>query len=875
MARIDFHVHTPVSDDFLGDGSILDVLRSAKRSGTDVVVLTDHNALDGYLKVTSELEQFQPMLVLPGIEITCRGGSSGIHVIAVLDPQHLGQRPRWILNALGLGADDRHANGLSSLDVVGVCKVIHDRGGLAIAAHASSSKGILHEMRGLQLARALEQCSFDAFELSTVSQRRRGIEVLTRLDLMSSATVVQGTDSHRARPTPGLLRPEGPGDRATTLELAGEPSFDRLREALRNAAGDVQIEPPRPTPIELFRDGKDSSVVAVWRSHDRRAVTRAVAATASAGKGIVLVGVRRGGRGGRGVVLARTTPPVEELEQWIWEDVRPVPAVEIERHELGDRCYIAITVLQDLNPFVYSVGGDALVRKAGSIKSVRTSTPDHAEIFEALREAVSPELLKRLVDPRPDALREEELESLFPWRGYLTKAERSAILQKIAYRISKGSESGVLRAWAVTSSGEYRTAAGVLVRQLTRALTVSEARRGLRNRLEEISASRALRRRVLGAFGPALEALDPLGLAELAPGSDVLRRTCERLADAVSDEGLDAELRDLAIDEGRRTVELIGSLIAEEQVQVVVDAVVGEFGEDARDGIAVTIVQAATPVEVVRADDAASVAGREIAIVSSEGTDVLAVGSRLLAVHAPVRDLADLLRTHRAIARFKPAHVMQRDQLLDVLDHRRAVDLGDEDRAILFRSCVRLGLPAWWSVGENPDLDILSAALENLVLRSRVGTELAGLLRYLAVLPGDFSVLADAASQRSRAVAVQRMVRLHNLPWEQRLAELVMPRQNLATIAVDAVTYGGQVMTVNGVPLVEALRRNEVGRDAVTRQVAEACGRHLRDVASEAVFDVLLVGLRHGWQTVSAIRRCDEATYLPGQIREVAPTAET
>lgn len=871
MARIDFHVHTPASGDFLGGGTVLEVLREARQRGTDILVLTDHNTLDGYLGVLDELEQFEPMLVLPGVEVTCRGGSSGIHILAVFDPEQLGKRPRWILKALGLGADDRHENGISSLDLVGVCGAIHHRGGLAVAAHAASGKGVLNDLKGLQLGRTLEQCSLDAFELSTASQRKRGSETLARLGLMTSATVVQSTDSHRARAAPGQLRGEGPGDRVTTLELEGPPSFKNLREAMQSAAGRFEPEPAHRTPLELFHEGLDSAVVAVWNAHDRRGVTSAVAASASAGNGVVLVGVRRGGRAGRGIVLAQTTPTRDEVEQWIWTDVAPLPAVEVDRYELDDRSYLVITVRPDLNPFVYGVGGSALLWSSGRVKSAHLSTPDHAEVLGTLRQTVSTELLERVVDPRPDALREQELELLFPWRGYLTDVERMGALRKVAYWISKASDSGVLRAWAFTGRDAYAIVAMELVRDLTRAFTVSEAKRGLRKKLEEVGASRALRRQVLSTFGTALDVTDPLGLAELAPSTDVLQRACERLAEAVSSEELSSKLRDAAIDEGKRSSELVGSLITDEQVQVVIDAVVGEFGEDAREGIALTLVQAANPMEVVRVDDAAGVAGREIVLVGSDGDDILTVGAPIVAVHAPVRDLGGLLRTHREIAKFREAHVMQRDELLALLDDRHTVGLTDEDRVIVFRSCVRLGLPAWWSVGDDFDLERLAKGLGYLVANSRIGTELAHLLRYLAVLPGDHGVAAADATQRSRAAAVQEMARIHEMGWEQRLAELVASRQDLVNIDANAVTYAGQVIEIGGLSIVEILRTNQVDQAQITRQVAEACGRRLRDVASEAAFDVLLLGLSHGWQTVTALRRCDEATFLPEQIRAAVP----
>lgn len=42
------------------------------------------------------------------------------------------------------------------------------------------------------------------------------------------------------------------------------------------------------------------------------------------------------------------------------------------------------------------------------------------------------------------------------------------------------------------------------------------------------------------------------------------------------------------------------------------------------------------------------------------------------------------------------------------------------------------------------------------------------------------------------------MARIHEMGREQRVAELVAPRQDLANIDTNAVTYGGQVVEVGG-----------------------------------------------------------------------------
>lgn len=100
---IDFHVHTPASGDFMGPGDVMAVLKTALSEGIHAVVLTDHNTIDGYLSVVGELEAVAPLVVLPGVEVTCRGGAAGIHVLGVFDEANLGSRPRRLLARLGLG----------------------------------------------------------------------------------------------------------------------------------------------------------------------------------------------------------------------------------------------------------------------------------------------------------------------------------------------------------------------------------------------------------------------------------------------------------------------------------------------------------------------------------------------------------------------------------------------------------------------------------------------------------------------------------------------------------------------------------------------------------------------------------------------------
>ena len=865
MARVDFHVHTPASSDFLGPGSVEDVLQTCVARGLDAVVLTDHNTLDGYLELHGDGPD--GLIVFPGVEVTCRGGRSGVHVLGVFDPARLGQRPRRLLQALGLDRDNRNAEGLSTLDVVGVCEAIHRRGGLAVAAHGASTKGLLTEIQGIQLGRILEACRFDAIELSTPGQQRRGLDVLRRLDVLDDVAIVSGTDSHRRDRSTGSDRPAGPGDRPTHLDGLETPvSFDSLVDAVRAMRGRMHPSGDRP-PLERFAQGGDRSVHSLWSAQDRGRMAARVAALATAGGGILLAGIRRGGQGGRGVVVAREVPEAATVERWIWDDVRPVPAVSIRDKAHRGRHYIEIEIVAALNPFVYSADGRPVTLDNNKI--ITADLSGHAEqLLQRVRTSLDPSMPARLEEPT-GSIPTSAIESLFPWRGYLSHEEAGRAIDHVAHWIAKGSESGVLRAWAFLEPELFHSSAIGAVRGITRSFAVAQARNGLRDQLDSIGSSRTLTRRVLSAVDGLLTSHVELEeLLEGTPDTDVLERTCTRLAGAAHGE-LEAALRDAAVDETRRTHEALGALMNEEHVSVVLEATVGELDEAQRDALAAAFVEGPERIEVVTSSVAGDLGSRQIALVNSAGSEVVATGGPVVAVHAPVTTLRGLLRTHHEIARFNPAHVIPRDELMRLLvDRRTLAGLRSDDRLLIFNSCARIGLPVWWALEAEQDLSHLVPGLAAVIAETRTGTELGRLLYELALLPGDHSEIAYEAAGRSRAQRVAEMVELHREAWSRRVSRLVKPRRALSAIEPDEVTYRGSVVEADGEPVVEWLGGAGISTDGLPRSTVEACARALKYVVSENLFDVLVFGVRAGWQSATALQTVDEATFLPGTIRE-------
>jgi len=104
--KVDLHIHTHYSHD--STITPKELLTFAKKRELDAVAVTDHDTIEGALKMSTDKE----FLVIPGIEVTTKNG----HV-------------------LGL---DIHEQIQPMLDVRATIRKIHEAGGIAIAAHPTA-----------------------------------------------------------------------------------------------------------------------------------------------------------------------------------------------------------------------------------------------------------------------------------------------------------------------------------------------------------------------------------------------------------------------------------------------------------------------------------------------------------------------------------------------------------------------------------------------------------------------------------------------------------------------------------------------------------------------------------------------------------------
>lgn len=187
MLKIDLHVHTIYSYDALTTPK--DLVFYAKKRGLDGVAVTDHDRIDGALKIAKETD----FLVVPGIEISSLNG----HII-------------------GLNVDELVP---AELSVDETLDRIHDAGGIAVACHPvtffkESLKGCISS-------------SFDAVEVINASafpfsySVRRSREIASRLRI----ACVGGSDAHYG-PEIGY---------AYTL-VDAEPAADEVVNAIRKGS---------------------------------------------------------------------------------------------------------------------------------------------------------------------------------------------------------------------------------------------------------------------------------------------------------------------------------------------------------------------------------------------------------------------------------------------------------------------------------------------------------------------------------------------------------------------------------------------------------------------------------------------------------------
>jgi PHP family Zn ribbon phosphoesterase len=217
--KLDLHLHTPASKCF-ADKSVTPegIVKAALAKQLDGIAVTDHNS-GAWVDSVKKAAEGTNLVVFPGVEITCMGGKDGIHIIALFDPKAGTKEIESLLGNLELTPGQYgDISTIVPKDPLAVARIISERDGLAVLAHANSSKGALQEMRGQQRIE-LVQCpsisgaeGTDFQDAEAQKTRKRVVDLLNGSDptFRRKLAVYQASDN-----------PTGKGDGRHGLEGIG------------------------------------------------------------------------------------------------------------------------------------------------------------------------------------------------------------------------------------------------------------------------------------------------------------------------------------------------------------------------------------------------------------------------------------------------------------------------------------------------------------------------------------------------------------------------------------------------------------------------------------------------------------------------------
>ena len=384
--KVDLHLHTPASNDYEEPGvSYLDWLRRVVEQGLEMVAITDHNTVAGIGAIRRELdwltqleaqgrltaqeqerlqawrEAGNQVVVLPGFEFTA---TFGFHILAIFPPETSVRELEHILLSMKVPAgklDIGSTETGATTDVLTAYRIIHEAGGLVIAAHANSTHGVAMRnfpFGGQTKIAYTQDPNLDALEVTDLDRPGRSTARFfngSKSEYPRRMHCLQGSDAHRLKMDLRNPKRLGIGDRATEL-LLDEPTFDALAALLRSKQFD-RVRPAQPAdkpfdPLDVVREEGPTLVQsfhesAVQRGGKLDAILADVCAFANTAGGVVYIGAKPGKGKFRGLTAPSQTE--QDIRKSLDERMTPRLEVKIETVQSGSAKVLRVQVPKGLD----------------------------------------------------------------------------------------------------------------------------------------------------------------------------------------------------------------------------------------------------------------------------------------------------------------------------------------------------------------------------------------------------------------------------------------------------------------------------------------------------------------------------------------------
>lgn len=387
---VDLHLHTPASSDFQQpEATYLDILYRAEARGLNAIALTDHNTVAGYRKIRDDIQQLEllekldrmhpeerhklneyrrlmgKILVFPGFEFTA---TFGFHILGIFPPDKPLREIEHLLLDLNIPPDQLDYGSATvgaTTDVLSAYEMIHDAGGLVIAAHANSSNGVA--MRGFSFGGQTkiaytQHANLHALEVTDLEHKSPRATAAffngTKPEYPRRMHCIQGSDCHRLNTDPIRKKNLGVGDRATDV-LLPDLSFDSLIELFtsndfaRSRPHRAKAEPAydfiysaREEGSSIIQEFHESMTV---RGGKRYAIIADVCALANTNGGTIYIGLSNNPK--QPVVgVPDPEQATQQLEQEISNRISPPLQCTVDVHDTGGKKILRVLVPRGDDP---------------------------------------------------------------------------------------------------------------------------------------------------------------------------------------------------------------------------------------------------------------------------------------------------------------------------------------------------------------------------------------------------------------------------------------------------------------------------------------------------------------------------------------------
>lgn len=246
--RADFHLHTRKDKEFKYTGEENDFVKLYVQSlidaGIRVGVITNHNKFDEKeYKAIKKHAKKENILILPGIELSVKEGSNGIHTLIIFNPDEWIQNGNnhiqsFLASAFAGISNPENRNTRCNYDLRRTfeCLDAYGKDYFIVFAHVDQNNGLFEECKGGMLESIAQTVSFQKRVLGLQKSRTHANLTKFREYFGYLPALVEGSD-------PKSVSQIGKGDKASFLKI-GEFSYSAVKFALQDYSNRVFEDKP-------------------------------------------------------------------------------------------------------------------------------------------------------------------------------------------------------------------------------------------------------------------------------------------------------------------------------------------------------------------------------------------------------------------------------------------------------------------------------------------------------------------------------------------------------------------------------------------------------------------------------------------------------